>query len=112
MQTILFPLIFIAVGVVFLALGIPLLRGRISPNPTYGFRTAKTLSDERVWYAVNRVCGKDMVVAGIVVIVASLALFASRGAIATELIPRIMTAVVLLSVLVVFIHCSSVLRRM
>jgi len=62
---ILFPAIFICAGVAFTALGIPLLRGRVSPNTTYGLRTAKTLSDERVWYAVNRVCGKDLALAGV-----------------------------------------------
>ncbi|MDT7602020.1 MAG: SdpI/YfhL protein family [Acidobacteriota bacterium] len=58
------PLVFVAVGVLFVALGIPLWRGRVRPNFWYGCRTRKTLSDERVWYAVNRVTGRDLIIAG------------------------------------------------
>ena len=43
-------LLFTAVGLPFLGLGVPPLRGRVRPNPWYGRRTEKTLSDEEVWY--------------------------------------------------------------
>jgi di/tricarboxylate transporter len=71
-------LIFTAVAIVFIALSIPLLRGRVRPNPWYGCRTEKTLSDEKVWYAVNRVTGRVLVAAGIAVVVCSLAFLMTR----------------------------------
>lgn len=52
-------LTFTAVGVLFICLGIPLFLGRVRPNWWYGCRTKKTLSDVKVWYAVNRVTGRD-----------------------------------------------------
>jgi uncharacterized membrane protein len=67
-------LIFTTVGVVFIALDVPLLRGRVPPNSWYGCRTGKTLSDEKVWYAVNRVTGRNLIAAGMAVVAGSLAL--------------------------------------
>ena len=61
-------LLFSLVGVLYIGLGIPLLRGRVPPNSWYGCRTRKTLSDENVWYAVNRVTGRDIIIAGIMLI--------------------------------------------
>jgi hypothetical protein len=40
-------------SVVVLAVCRPLVKGRIKPNPFYGFRTAKTMSDARLWYLSN-----------------------------------------------------------
>lgn len=65
-------------GVLFLALGIPLFLKRVRPNFLYGCRTTKTMSDERIWYAVNRITGKSMIVGGAVMIAASTVLFALR----------------------------------
>ena len=68
-------LIFTAAGLVLIGLGVPLLRDRVPPNFWYGCRTEKTLSDEKLWYAVNRVTGRDLIVAGVAVVVSSLAVF-------------------------------------
>ena len=65
---------FTAAGALFIALGVPLLRGRVRPNSWYGCRTEKTLSGEKVWYAVNRVTGRDLVAAGHAVVACPLAL--------------------------------------
>jgi uncharacterized membrane protein len=50
------------------ALGIPLALGKVKPNSFYGFRIAKTLNDESVWYKVNRFAGKAFIGSGIVII--------------------------------------------
>jgi hypothetical protein len=54
------------------ALGLPLALGKVRPNPWYGFRTPRTLSDERVWYPTNRITGWYLVVTGILSGLASL----------------------------------------
>ncbi|MEP7336610.1 MAG: hypothetical protein ABI977_02505 [Acidobacteriota bacterium] len=36
-------------GVVFILIGIPTILEMIPPNRWYGFRVAKTFSDERIW---------------------------------------------------------------
>src|SRR5688572_7006518 len=66
------PLIFTAVGIVLINLGVPLLRGRVPPNDWYGCRTEKTLSDDKIWYAVNRVTRSDLVFVGSVLVTSSL----------------------------------------
>jgi hypothetical protein len=40
-------------GLLFVGLSIPLLRGKVAPNPWYGFRTRLTLGDPDIWYPVN-----------------------------------------------------------
>jgi hypothetical protein len=48
-------------------LSIPLILEKVPPNRWYGFRVAKTLSSERIWYKTNRVAGFDLVWAGIAI---------------------------------------------
>jgi hypothetical protein len=42
---------------ILLILALPLILGLIPPNRVYGIRTAKALTDKRVWYQVNRFGG-------------------------------------------------------
>lgn len=67
-------LIFTAAGTLLVCFGVPLFLGRVRPNWWYGCRTEKTLSDEKVWYAVNRVTGRDLAAGGIALIAGSLAI--------------------------------------
>lgn len=55
---------YLFLGFLFMALSMPLIRRRVKPNPWYGFRTRKTLSDERIWYAANEFSGRLMFAAG------------------------------------------------
>jgi uncharacterized membrane protein len=70
----LITLMFFGEGLLFAGLGVPLALGRVPPNSTYGFRTARTLSDPAVWYAVNRSSGQDLIVAGVVIAVTAIAM--------------------------------------
>ena len=55
-------------GVLFVALGVPLAMNRIPPNRLYGFRSGATSSSSAVWYGVNRATGIDLVLVGVVLI--------------------------------------------
>jgi hypothetical protein len=44
-------------------LSVPLMLKMIPPNPVYGFRTEKALSNPDVWFAVNAVGGRALLVA-------------------------------------------------
>ncbi len=103
---------FIVDGLLLIALGVPLLQGQMPPNSWYGFRTRKTLSDEKIWYAVNRVAGKDMILAGAVIIVSALLLPAFGGRISFERAAAVMVTITLLAVAWMILHGYSVLRRM
>ena len=67
-----FTAYFIA-GLVLFGVGVPLLRRWIPRNRLAGFRTSKTLSNDRVWYEANRVAGRDLMIAGLVVMTTAVA---------------------------------------
>ena len=53
-------------GLLLAALSIPLILGKIGPNPWYGFRVKKTLNDPAVWYPANAYAGKRLLIVGLV----------------------------------------------
>ena len=53
-------------GLLLAALSIPLILGKIGPNPWHGFRVKKTLNDPAVWYPANTYAGKRLFVVGLV----------------------------------------------
>ncbi len=95
---------------VFVCAGVPLLLGKVPPNHWYGCRTRKTLSDERAWYAVNRVTGQDLILAGVVVFISSLAVFAFGRSLGPDAAAAVMVSVVLLSVAGMALHSLRVSR--
>lgn len=68
-------LVFVCSGLLLAGLSIPLIMGKIGPNPWYGFRVERTLSDPEVWYAVNAYSAKWLLAVGIVNIVSAVALY-------------------------------------
>ena len=105
-------LLFAAAGTLFIALGIPLLRGRVRPNSWYGCRTEKTLSDERVWYAVNRVTGRDLVAAGVAVVFVSVALLIFGRGMNPDHAVLALLFVLLLSVVIMAVDSNGAQKRM
>lgn len=51
----------IAVGIVLIAVSIPLVRRKIKPNYGYGFRIAKAFESEENWYRINEYGGRQMI---------------------------------------------------
>lgn len=47
-------------AVVFGALALPLMRGRVKPNEVYGFRLGPALQSEEAWYRWNRIGGRHL----------------------------------------------------
>lgn len=62
-------------GLLIAALGVPLWRRRVAPNPYYGLRTAATKGDTEVWYAANARSGRDTVITGLVIAVTALVVY-------------------------------------
>lgn len=73
-KTTLYSLIFVGVGFLFIVLSVPLIQERVPPNSSYGFRTAKSLSDPKIWYAINRISGVDLLIAGVLITLGSVAM--------------------------------------
>ena len=107
----LYLLLYILVGVVFIAFGVPLKQGRIKPNLFIGFRTQKTLSDEGLWYSVNRAIGGDMILSGVAIVVSVLFTFALRSWISTTASLVIVTAVTLGCVVFMSVRGFAILKN-
>lgn len=73
MQTIL--LLYVIFGLLLAGLAIPLILGKVPPNPWYGFRVPSTLADETLWYKVNRHMGRWLLATGILTVGGALALY-------------------------------------
>src|SRR5205809_7529 len=67
--------LFVCSGLLLAGLSIPLILGKIGPNPWYGFRVKRTLSDPVVWYTVNAYSAKWLLAVGIVNVVSAVALY-------------------------------------
>ena len=67
-----FLALFVAIGLLYIALGVPLWRRRVRRNVWYGLRVPETLASDEVWYEANAICGKQFVQIG-----AALALLAA-----------------------------------
>lgn len=105
-------LIFSGVGAVFIGLGIPLFQKRVPPNSWYGCRTAKSLSDEGIWYAVNRTTGQDMILAGILIIISSLIVFTFGNKMNPNNAAVVLLVVLILTTTGMAVNSLRVLRRM
>ena len=52
-------------SVLMIALAVPMAMRMVPPNSLYGFRTPKTLGDERIWYEANQKSGINLIAAGV-----------------------------------------------
>lgn len=103
---------FSLIGVLYIGLGLPLLRGRIRPNRWYGCRTKKTLSDERIWFAVNRVTGRDLIIGGISLIITAASIHFAGQDLKPNHALSILLGVLVLSVLAMVLDSLVTQRKL
>jgi hypothetical protein len=72
-------LLFLIMGALLVGLSIPLILGRVKPNPWYGFRVRLTLESPEVWYPVNRYSGRWLLGVGLAEIAVATALYFVPG---------------------------------
>jgi uncharacterized membrane protein len=111
-ETVSYSFIFAVVGLLFIGIGIPLILERVPPNRYYGFRTAKTLSDRRVWYAADRICETDVLLAGIIITIASVVMLFFGYWLKPEQVVFTLLAVMVLSLTGALIHGFKALNKM
>src|SRR4051812_7168381 len=68
-------MMYVLSGLLIAALSVPLMRRKIPPNSSYGFRVRRTLDDPKVWYDANAFTGRSMFRLGIGTSIATLALY-------------------------------------
>ena len=98
-------------GLVLVVVGAPLLRGWIPRNRLAGFRTPKTLSNDRVWYEANRVAGRDMLIAGLVVMATAVVSALLAQQIPGLTLEKINKLVCIGALLIATLHSFIALRR-
>ena len=77
---------------VTLLLAIPLALEKVPPNPIYGFRSQKTYSSRKTWYAANKLCGLTLLASLLAVLMINgILLYFSDGTIGHR--PFVMTYV-------------------
>jgi len=59
---------FLISGVILVALSIPMILGKVAPNPIYGFRVPDTMNNPKIWYAVDAYSGKWLLITGLIFI--------------------------------------------
>ena len=71
--------LFLSVSLFMVGLSVPLILRRVPPNPWYGFRTPKTLSDPSIWYPANQCAGRWLAASGGSVGLAAIVAYLSPG---------------------------------
>jgi hypothetical protein len=91
-------LLFAVVGIMFVALSIPLIQERVPPNGSYGFRTRKTLS--------------DLFVAGLVITISSMAMLLFGRKWKPEYVIFTLLAVMVFSLIGALVNGYRTLKKM
>jgi len=60
-SNVLFGIINISCGIVFILLSIPLVAKKIPMNGLYGFRISKSFTSDENWYKINAYGGKQLI---------------------------------------------------
>lgn len=110
-KTILF-LVYLASGLLMASLSIPLIRGKVPPNPVYGFRVARTLRDERVWYPANRYASQWMLGTAVVMMLAASAAYFFMPGLGVAHFAILCLCVVLAGVGISLVQSFRYLRRL
>src|SRR5262245_21760062 len=90
---------FVLVGVLIGGLGVPLLLGRVPPNPWYGFRVRATVQAPDVWYPVNAYTGRLLLTTGIILGFAAVGIPATAR-LSPQVYALLMTALLFVGVLI------------
>lgn len=102
-------LVYITVSGLLVLLGIPLYFRIVPPNRFYGFRTQRTLTGPKAWYAVNRVTGGWMVLTG--AITAAIATWVARAEYRVPVAAAINLTSFVLGMLLMLVHSLHTLWR-
>lgn len=73
MQTLLY--LYLLGGLLLAGLSVPLMAGKIKPNPFYGFRVSQTLAQPELWYSINAFFAKRSFAVGVVQSLAAIAFY-------------------------------------
>src|SRR5438876_7284957 len=99
-------------GVLLIAISLPLIYDKVLPNGFYGFRTPRTMSDPNLWYPANRVAGRNLAIAGVIVSTTALVVFAIHNSMQPRTASLTLLIVSMASLFGAVVHSFIALRRM
>jgi hypothetical protein len=102
---------YLLVGLLLAVLSLPLVFRMIPPNRWYGFRVRRTLENEEVWYAVNEYSGGWLFSVGVLVAVATVALYFLPG-LTDDLYAMTMTGILIVGNAVALVQSFRFLWRL
>ncbi len=65
--------VYLLAAILVIALSIPLIRGKVKPNPWYGVRIPAAFASEEAWFDINRFGGRLLLRWGIALAITALA---------------------------------------
>ena len=98
-------------GVFLIAISLPMMYDKVPPNGFYGFRTPRTMSDPNLWYPANRVAGRNLAVAGVIVSTTALVVFAIHKSIQPRTAALTLLIVSMTSLVGAVVHSFIALHR-
>ena len=98
-------------GVLLIAISLPMIYDKIPPNRFYGFRTPRTMSDPNVWYPANRVAGRNLALAGVIVATTALVVFAMQKNLQPRTAALTLLIVSMAALIGAVVHSFIALRR-
>jgi hypothetical protein len=106
-----FALLYILTGLLFVGVAIPLVLGRVPPNPWYGFRVPQTLNNPSIWYPANAYSGRLLLTYGVLQTLFAAVLAIIPG-ISGQLYAILCTAFLVVGLLVVVVLSVSYVRTL
>jgi hypothetical protein len=97
----------IGLGVLFLVIALPLLRGKIKRNSWYGFRFKKSFASEELWLKINRFGARKLCHGAIFLIVSGSLMFAFPSSWQAICFPLFLLGVVLFVTVSTYLYTRS-----
>jgi uncharacterized membrane protein len=74
-ENIIFGILYIIIGLILMAISIPLKNAKVAMNHFYGVRLKKSYSSEKNWYLMNAYGGKQLLIWSAVIVVLGMITF-------------------------------------
>lgn len=68
-ENIIFGIMYVIIGLILMAISIPLKNGKVAMNHFYGVRLKKSYASEKNWYLMNTYGGKQLLIWSAVLVV-------------------------------------------
>ena len=103
---------FVGTGLILSILAIPMIMGLIGPNPFYGFRTRKSMSNREVWYEINAYSGWWLLADGLIVALVAAVVYAAFPGFDKDIYSSVMGIVVIVLLAVTMVVSLNRLKTL